>query len=64
MDLDLNPRGNGACPLCRKERSCFIRKRLQNSLSDIINDRVENMQLVIYVCPNYEEIKAKGVEII
>lgn len=56
MQVDLNPRGNGACPLCDHNGSCRIQKKLEASVASF-HDRDETppMELVVYSCPQFKE---------
>jgi hypothetical protein len=55
MKLDINPRGNGACPLCSNHRNCRIQRRIGENL-DVINSAPDlEMELVIYSCPYFKE---------
>jgi len=56
MQVDINPRGNGACPLCRQFQNCRIHKALNASIKDLTNrEKNSAMELVIYSCPAFEE---------
>lgn len=56
MQVDFNPRGNGACPLCVSNGACRIQKALSNSV-DSFQDREESspMEIVVYSCPRFKE---------
>ncbi len=54
MQVDINPRGNGACPLCVQHGSCRVQKALVAS-TDGIPDRDSAMELVVYSCPYFKE---------
>ena len=54
MLIEINSRGNGACPLCGSNRNC----RIQDTLISVATDfsTVDNpMELVIYSCPQFQE---------
>jgi hypothetical protein len=56
MQVDLNPRGNGACPLCVLNDACRIQRKLAASVA-AFHDRDETppMELVVYSCPEFKE---------
>jgi len=54
MKVEINVRGNGACPLCRFSGKC----RLQDTISKSIIDftQMDNpIELVVYSCPKFRE---------
>jgi hypothetical protein len=53
MKLELNARGNGACPLCSSVGNCQIRKNLAIGVEGCLADA--SMELVIYSCPYFSE---------
>jgi len=56
MLVDINPRGNGACPLCVKNGSCRIQKALAASAAPFPeNEESTAMELVVYSCPQFKE---------
>jgi hypothetical protein len=55
MRLDMNPRGNGACPLCRLLPRCPLRKALAESLEEFRDPEDTGMEIVIYTCPMFKE---------
>lgn len=55
MKINFNRQGNGACPSCKKKSSCLIRWKLADSLTDIKGEDNEEIDVVIYLCPVYEE---------
>jgi hypothetical protein len=54
MRVEINPRGNGACPLCEKNGTCRIQKTLNESVTPF-PDRDTPMELVVYSCPHFKE---------
>ncbi len=54
MEIKINIRDNGACPLCRFHNKCTIQKLIQESLDDKIHKK-DYMELVIYRCPQFAE---------
>ena len=55
MKINFNKHGNGACPSCRKIKNCLIRMKLSDSLVDIKNTENNEIDVVVYFCPSYEE---------
>jgi len=55
MELNINSRGNGACPLCREDARCSIQKALKSSTKDIQDPQRMGMELVVYTCPYFKE---------
>ncbi len=53
MELHTNPRRNGDCPLCNKNGSCRVTRKLINSVTDENNK--DRLDIVIYRCPDFEE---------
>ncbi len=54
MHVDINPRGNGACPLCTQNGFCRIQKSLEESTASF-NEQENPMELVVYSCPYFKE---------
>ncbi|MDC7218819.1 MAG: hypothetical protein PQJ59_02700 [Spirochaetales bacterium] len=54
MEIKLNVRENGACPLCRYHGKCTIQKLMKESLGDKIPQK-DYMEIVIYRCPQFAE---------
>lgn len=55
MRLDINPRGNGACPLCMRDASCRLKRLLSASLAAEPDPVESGMEIVVYNCPMFEE---------
>lgn len=68
MDVSLNPRENGACPLCSRMPGCRIRQAVRDALSGVRPARAspadtggahrghaEPLEMVIYSCPQFKE---------
>lgn len=51
----INPRGNGACPICMRTDDCRIKKAIAASISDFTEDEAMEMEIVIYSCPQFRE---------
>jgi len=54
MQIELNSRGNGACPLCVSSGNCQIQETLIKTLDNFSSDE-NTMELVIYSCPYFDE---------
>ena len=55
MEIKINVRDNGACPMCRYHGKCTIQKLLQESIDNKIINKRDYMELVIYRCPQFAE---------
>lgn len=55
MNIQINPRGNGACPICRHNGRCQLQSSLQESVQDKDKEKQEDLELVIYSCPRFKE---------
>jgi hypothetical protein len=55
MRLDMNPRGNGACPLCVRDANCKLKRLLSASLEGEPDVSDMGMEIVIYACPLFAE---------
>jgi hypothetical protein len=55
MQLDINARGNGACPLCVRDGSCRLQRLLKASLENEGDRGEPGMEIVIYNCPMFQE---------
>jgi len=53
MELFLNPRGNGACPICVQHGNCRIQKQLTENVTKITSGM--EMEIVVYTCPYFKE---------
>jgi hypothetical protein len=53
MKIEINPRGNGACPLCIKNGNCRITRALTNATKAV--KQPDKLEIVIYTCPDFEE---------
>jgi hypothetical protein len=53
MKLEINPRGNGACPLCAAASDCRIRRLFASSVEEAESE--SEMEIVIYTCPYFYE---------
>ena len=55
MEVKINPRGNGACPICAKEASCIIRRNLAKANTHLSDPMGHGMEVVVYSCPQFKE---------
>ena len=55
MKLSLNPRDNGACPLCVRAADCRIRAGLRDTLAAMRPEGGHPLEMVIYSCPQFKE---------
>jgi hypothetical protein len=55
MELKINIRGNGACPLCRKRTNCLIIRKILHAVSEFKENNGTGMELAIYTCPAFIE---------
>jgi len=53
MKLVINPRGNGACPLCAASGDCRIQRLLANGVEKTAAG--SEMEIVVYSCPHFSE---------
>jgi hypothetical protein len=53
MKLEINPRGNGACPLCAASGDCRIQRLMSAGVEKISSD--SELEIVIYTCPYFVE---------
>jgi len=54
MQVDINPRGNGACPICQISGNCRIQDMLTQTLDNFSKDDGP-IELVVYTCPQFQE---------
>lgn len=55
METRINPRGNGACPLCTRENGCIIRRKFSEALTDLRDPLGHGIEIVVYTCPQFKE---------
>jgi hypothetical protein len=55
MQINFNPRGNGACPLCKKHDDCFVHEKLRNGATAVKTANGTELELVVYACPFFVE---------
>jgi len=53
MQVKINNRGNGACPLCHYDKKCSFQKKLTKALETVKSK--EEFELVVYTCPYFKE---------
>ncbi len=56
MKLLINPRGNGACPLCVQNASCRVQKKLTENVNPLGQSGDDEMEIVVYSCPYFKEM--------
>jgi hypothetical protein len=54
MEVEINPRGNGACPLCNLNGTCRVQSTLLKAMAAFSN-KDNSMELVVYSCPQFQE---------
>ncbi|MCL2833434.1 MAG: hypothetical protein FWD78_09720 [Treponema sp.] len=54
MKIEINARGNGACPICRQCGKCRIQDSLKKTMAGY-SDENNPMELVVYSCPRFRE---------
>jgi len=54
MQVEINSRGNGACPLCDFSGNCRVQDTLSQSMTDF-SESNNPMELVVYSCPQFQE---------
>ncbi|HUW39529.1 MAG TPA: hypothetical protein VMV90_00860 [Rectinemataceae bacterium] len=55
MTLEINPRGNGACPLCAADGDCRLQKLLGQSIAGVPDGEEPGMEIVVYSCSYFKE---------
>lgn len=55
MKVEINHRGNGACPICTQNGRCILQDSLKGSLREFDTDSDHEMELVVYTCPRFKE---------
>jgi hypothetical protein len=55
MRLEINPRGNGACPLCSAEADCRIKRAFEDAVEGVNGTGAGEMDIVVYACPYFKE---------
>jgi hypothetical protein len=53
MKLNINPRENGACPICVFHNKCRIQNALKASIEEM--HKGQELEVVIYTCPRFKE---------
>jgi len=54
MQVELNSRGNGACPICSFTGSCHVQETIKKTMEEFSSED-NPMELVIYSCPYFKE---------
>jgi hypothetical protein len=55
MHITFNPRGNGACPLCKRHEDCTIHDKYRTVADTLRGANGTEMEIVIYTCPFFVE---------
>lgn len=55
MKLEINPRGNGACPLCSANGDCKLQRLLAQSIAGMDESGESEMEIVVYSCSFFKE---------
>jgi hypothetical protein len=55
MKVSINPRDNGACPLCERAEGCRIRVGIRDTLAAMRPEGGHPVEVVIYSCPQFKE---------
>jgi hypothetical protein len=53
-EVKLNPRGNGACPICGQNEACRVQSTLITAMEEFSLED-DPIELVIYSCPHFQE---------
>ena len=56
MQIDINVRGNGACPMCRSNMCCRVQDSLIHAM-ELFSEEADPMEMVVYSCPRFVEKK-------
>jgi hypothetical protein len=54
MQIEINSRGNGACPLCASGGNCRVQDTLAGAMAAFSSEN-DPMELVVYSCPQFQE---------
>ena len=54
MKVEINARGNGACPICKSSGNCRVQDVLTQSMAAFSQSN-NPMELVVYSCPQFME---------
>jgi hypothetical protein len=54
MEVEINSRGNGACPLCNLNGRCRVQDTLLKAMKTFSSED-DPMELVVYSCPQFQE---------
>ncbi len=54
MIINYNIKGNGACPMCRKN-VCMIKMNISESVRELSDPSGSGIDVVVYSCPAFEE---------
>ncbi|MDR1278196.1 MAG: hypothetical protein LBK02_05555 [Treponema sp.] len=54
MTIEINSRGNGACPLCASNGNCRVQDTITAAITSFSSED-DPMELVVYSCPQFQE---------
>jgi hypothetical protein len=54
MFIEINVRGNGACPICALAGNCRVQDTLSKAMKEFSSEN-DPMELVVYSCPKFQE---------
>ncbi|MDR0623731.1 MAG: hypothetical protein LBG10_04810 [Treponema sp.] len=54
MQIEINSRGNGACPLCASNGNCRVQDTLTKAMA-AFSSKNDPMEMVVYSCPQFQE---------
>ncbi|QQO10664.1 hypothetical protein [Breznakiella homolactica] len=54
MEVEINPRGNGACPLCSQNGTCRVQNTILKAM-EAFSNKDNPMEIVVYSCPLFQE---------
>jgi len=54
MNIEINPRGKGACPLCKRNGTCAVQNNLIKAVDGYATEG-DPLVIVVYGCPQFRE---------
>ncbi|MDR2618671.1 MAG: hypothetical protein LBC62_07350 [Treponema sp.] len=54
MQVEINSRGNGACPICKSTGNCRMQDILTKAMT-VFSNEDDPLELVVYSCPLFKE---------
>jgi hypothetical protein len=52
-EINFSTQDTGACPYCRYHNDCHIQDSISDLLADEVSDDDDDMEMVIYTCPEF-----------